>query len=408
MKKHHNVKYDIFISYRRTAYNTANLIAEKLRNAGYNVFFDIDTLTGGKFNEQLLNVISHCKDFILILPENALDRCNQTDDWIRREVLCAIAHQKNIVPVMLDGFVWPTNMPKGMEELPNYQAVTAVGYDFFDMAVQRLKGFLKSKPRFPIKEWFIKGCIAFTILLFIISICVAILQHVGKITSEKIASKQASVMSSVDGLNDIRINLNNTFSAFSSAILRASTDEERYDLEEDMNNFLKKTEKDIVISSKTTPPPNFTVSEIETYLLGYYGIRQEELKAFSTYYTSLYADFDDVISSIKDMISAHEYSSNQFDFVKANLQMIEHSINFFYYAYLESLSLFPKSARSKHNELSKIWRHYPNGTPLDLTQEEYEQFQATELNRIDDILYNLSGKVNYEEQRIIDSDSGYK
>ena len=27
--------YDIFISYRRTAYDTANLIAEKLRNAGY-------------------------------------------------------------------------------------------------------------------------------------------------------------------------------------------------------------------------------------------------------------------------------------------------------------------------------------------------------------------------------------
>ena len=59
MKK---VKYDIFISYRREAYNTANLIAEKLRNAGYSVFFDIDTLTSGKFNEQLINVISECKD----------------------------------------------------------------------------------------------------------------------------------------------------------------------------------------------------------------------------------------------------------------------------------------------------------------------------------------------------------
>lgn len=34
--------YDIFISYRRTAYDTANLIAEKLRHAGYRVFFDID------------------------------------------------------------------------------------------------------------------------------------------------------------------------------------------------------------------------------------------------------------------------------------------------------------------------------------------------------------------------------
>ena len=56
--------YDIFISYRRTAYDTANLIAVKLRHAGYKVFFDVDTLTSGKFNEQLLEVIKGCKDFI--------------------------------------------------------------------------------------------------------------------------------------------------------------------------------------------------------------------------------------------------------------------------------------------------------------------------------------------------------
>ena len=37
MKK---VKYDVFVSYRRTAYDTANLIAEKLRHAGYRVFVE--------------------------------------------------------------------------------------------------------------------------------------------------------------------------------------------------------------------------------------------------------------------------------------------------------------------------------------------------------------------------------
>ena len=49
------------------------------------MFFDVDTLTGGKFNEQLLEVIKNCKDFILVLPEDALERCKQKDDWIRRE-----------------------------------------------------------------------------------------------------------------------------------------------------------------------------------------------------------------------------------------------------------------------------------------------------------------------------------
>lgn len=50
-------KYDIFVSYRRSSYDTANLIATRLRAAGYSVFFDMETLRSGKFNEQLFDVI---------------------------------------------------------------------------------------------------------------------------------------------------------------------------------------------------------------------------------------------------------------------------------------------------------------------------------------------------------------
>ena len=83
-KKMKKENYDIFISYRRTAYDTANLIAVKLRHAGYKVFFDIDTLTAGKFNEQLLEVIKGCKDFIVVLPENALDTFKEKGEECQR------------------------------------------------------------------------------------------------------------------------------------------------------------------------------------------------------------------------------------------------------------------------------------------------------------------------------------
>ena len=59
-----------------------------------------------EFNEQLLEVIGGCKDFILVLPENALDCCVDENDWIRQEVTCTMEHKKNIIPVMLDGFTW--------------------------------------------------------------------------------------------------------------------------------------------------------------------------------------------------------------------------------------------------------------------------------------------------------------
>ena len=138
--------YDIFISYRRNSYESANLIATRLRAAGYRVFFDLESMRSGKFNEQLYDVIDHCKDFLLILPPNALDRCNDPEDWVRKEVLRAINGNKNIIPVILNGFVWPKPMPEGMGELPNYQALTASSIEYFDLAIRRLtEQYLKSK-----------------------------------------------------------------------------------------------------------------------------------------------------------------------------------------------------------------------------------------------------------------------
>ena len=141
------MKYDVFISYRRDAFESANLIAEKLRSAGYSVFFDLETLRAGKFNEQLLTEIEQCTDFVVVLPQNGLDRCADPEDWVRREVCHAMKHGKNIVPVMLAGFQWPKPMPEGMEELANYQAITATAREYFDLSMKRLYRSLLKRGR---------------------------------------------------------------------------------------------------------------------------------------------------------------------------------------------------------------------------------------------------------------------
>ena len=78
------MKYNIFVSYRRTSAETANLIAVKLRGKGYNVFFDVESLRGGKFNEQLFDVIDRVDDVVVVLPAGALDSCLDEDDWLRK------------------------------------------------------------------------------------------------------------------------------------------------------------------------------------------------------------------------------------------------------------------------------------------------------------------------------------
>lgn len=164
-------KYDIFISYRRTSFDTANLIATKLSMAGYNVFIDIETLRSGKFNEKLFEVIEGCTDFIVVLPANALDRCVNEDDWVRQEVEHALKFNKNIIPIMLRGFEWPdaSVLPPTMRELRNYNAITATDPNVFTENMERLKkNFLLSRP----KSKYVK--FAFISLVLIISVIVVL------------------------------------------------------------------------------------------------------------------------------------------------------------------------------------------------------------------------------------------
>ena len=396
------LQYDIFISYRRTSYNTAKLIAEKLRHAGYKVFFDVDTLTAGKFNEQLLEVISNCKDFILVLPEKALDRCYQPDDWIRKEVICAMEHKKNIIPVMLDGFSWPQKMPEGMEELPNYQAITAIGHEYFDMAVQRLQSFLKSRPSKPIKLWLTKIAVIMVAIFIIAGIGFLAIRHMAGVACESIGTQQSAAMNITDLMGDMRVDLQKQYDYFYTSIKNCDEEEEKQQLEQEMLDYLKKLEKEIHNYRETLPEPLFDINGMEAYVLSYYNIKREELNAFNAYYKSIFDDMDDVFECIQAQIELHDYSKHTNALILMNLDCMGYSINGFYYGYLGSISLLPKSARTAHYEMAKKWTSFPNGTPLDLSQEEYEQFQMQEIHRYEEELNRFGTAVKAEEDRLDD------
>ena len=75
--------YNVFISYRRDGgYETARLLYEHLKNAGYNPFFDLEELRSGPFNVRLYKIIDECPNFLIVLPKDALKRCENTDDWL--------------------------------------------------------------------------------------------------------------------------------------------------------------------------------------------------------------------------------------------------------------------------------------------------------------------------------------
>ena len=98
----------IFISYRRDGGTEhVRTFQEFLEGQGYDVFLDVDGLTSGHFNKQLLGEIERRSHFVLICSAGCLDRCREEGDWIRAEVAHAIQLNRNIVPIVIPGFVWP-------------------------------------------------------------------------------------------------------------------------------------------------------------------------------------------------------------------------------------------------------------------------------------------------------------
>lgn len=140
------MKYDVFISYRRDGGDTlSQLIYDRLTHRGYRVFLDIESLNAGKFNEKLLEVIEGCKDMVIVLPPNGLDRCRNEGDWVFRELEHAMKLKKNIVPVLMKGFEWPDDLPEAIADIQNYNGIID-NKDYFDAVIDKMTTLLTSRP----------------------------------------------------------------------------------------------------------------------------------------------------------------------------------------------------------------------------------------------------------------------
>ena len=137
--------YQIFISYRRDGGDAlAGRIADQLRNLGYKVFFDVETMRSGSFNKQIFNAIDTCTDVLVILPPHALNRCRKKEDWVRQEVAYALKQKKNVIPIMMRGFRFPIFLPNDIASLKYMQGIAASS-EYFDAAIQKLEQLLTCK-----------------------------------------------------------------------------------------------------------------------------------------------------------------------------------------------------------------------------------------------------------------------
>jgi len=129
--KEHVESYDAFISYRREGGSHIAALLKLLLEKEFNkrVFLDVDELQVGRFDERLLELIGRAPNFILVLSGGCLERCVDKNDWLKREIVHAFERRRNIIPILLEGFDFPSGsrlelMPRAMRVLPNLQAVS--------------------------------------------------------------------------------------------------------------------------------------------------------------------------------------------------------------------------------------------------------------------------------------------
>jgi len=135
------VEKTVFISYRRTNVFHALAIYQNLSTNDYDVFFDYDSIKSGDFSQIILNQIAARAHFIVLLTPSALERCNESGDWLRKEIEHAIDLKRNIVPLMFEGFSFndvDKYLTGKMAVLKNYNALR-VPADYFNAAMERLR-----------------------------------------------------------------------------------------------------------------------------------------------------------------------------------------------------------------------------------------------------------------------------
>jgi hypothetical protein len=145
----------VFISYRRKLSPfVARSIFESLINHGYDVFMDVESIDSGKFETIILHQIAARTHFLAVLTPGALEPTSESGDWLRREVEHAIELQRNVVPVMTQGFEFSKEaakfpqrrFPGRVEELRGFNGID-VPHDYFDEAMRKLRERFLRKPK---------------------------------------------------------------------------------------------------------------------------------------------------------------------------------------------------------------------------------------------------------------------
>ena len=140
-------KFDVFISYRREGGEILGRLIFELLKDDYNVFFDHESLSCGRFDTKLIDIINETSYVLVLLTKDCLERCSNPDDWFMREIEAAIDSGREIILLLDNSFSMPTKeqrmaYPPKIDTLLNYNG-HEVNVAYIDGVIAKLHSAFK-------------------------------------------------------------------------------------------------------------------------------------------------------------------------------------------------------------------------------------------------------------------------
>ena len=389
-------KFDIFISYRREGgLELADSIYQRLINAGYSAFLDLEQLNSGKFNTKLIEVIEQCSDFILVLPPNALDRCGDEDDWVRQEVECAIRNRKNIIPIMLRGFEWPPveNLPKSLRELPNYNGISASDHNVFVENIERLKKtFLLSKPGITWKRYKKTVWCLIAVAAVVIGTISAI--HFNNYKKYELLCNEIAMTMMTEV-----VKLDNNVTAAEGILeewrdyVKDCNKEDPIYLQKGLQNAVDHVRKNL----QKLNVLEFTDNEIA--ILRDNQVEMEEINAFSGFAEILH---NDISTYLDNIIMLSNTSINDFmaKSPEYGYEILVATLKAFYYGTLSIYKTLPITIYDKLHKTTPNMVILSN-IPLSLTKEDYDALQQGAMAELERIVGKMGANLNDLKDEVV-------
>ena len=88
----------VFLCYRRNVRSfIARAVLQDLRQHGYDVFMDVESIDSGQFETIILAQIAARAHFLVILTHGTLEGSQKPNVWLRREIESAMELRRNVV-----------------------------------------------------------------------------------------------------------------------------------------------------------------------------------------------------------------------------------------------------------------------------------------------------------------------